>query len=246
VQSTYVERCWTVMPALAYVASQAGEPLNLIEIGCSAGVLLAFDQYSYDLGSRGIVGSASAPLTLTGKSNGAPPSRIPAIARRTGIDLHPIDARSRDERRWLLALCLPELREQQARLEVALDVVSRTEIKMLQGDALERLPEALDATDGPVCVFHSVCLLYWAAEAKAALHALLRDTGRVRDIYRLGFELSDMHDAYHAGRGEVDGYAARPAGATFDVALTHYGRGEPTSRVLAHATPAFTSLYWLG
>src|SRR5262249_27465682 len=42
VQMTYVERCRTLVPPMAHIAEQAGEPLNIVEIGCSAGVLLTF------------------------------------------------------------------------------------------------------------------------------------------------------------------------------------------------------------
>ena len=88
VQSTYVERCWTLMPALAHVADLAGEPLNLVEIGCSAGVLLTFDRYAYEVPGRGRIGRADAPLTLSGKLTGRPPLRIPSTQRRqTGFVL---------------------------------------------------------------------------------------------------------------------------------------------------------------
>ena len=36
VQSTYVERCRVLAPALSVVAEEAGEPLNLIEIGTAS------------------------------------------------------------------------------------------------------------------------------------------------------------------------------------------------------------------
>src|SRR5262249_39033604 len=40
VQTTYVERCKNILPPLSLVGRELGEPLHLIEIGCSAGVLL--------------------------------------------------------------------------------------------------------------------------------------------------------------------------------------------------------------
>src|SRR5580658_769358 len=58
VQTTYVDRCRALMPPLSQVAKEAGEPLNLVEIGCSAGVLLAFDKYAYELRGAGRIGSA--------------------------------------------------------------------------------------------------------------------------------------------------------------------------------------------
>lgn len=246
VQSTYVERCWSLMPALAHVAAEAGEPLNLVEIGTSAGVLLTCDAYAYDVPGRGRIGSADAPLTISGFYAGEPPIAMLEIGKRIGIDLNPLDARSPEERRWLLALCLPEFHEQQARLATSLDTVARTDLRLVEGDALDHLPKALAMTQGPVCVFHSVCLLYWTEAAKAALHELLCDASRARDIYRLGFELSEAFDAYHAGRGASPEAAERPQGATFDVTFTRYAGGEAESRVIAHMTPDFTSLHWLG
>ncbi len=245
VQSTYVERCWSLMPALALVAELAGEPLNLIEIGCSAGVLLTFDSYAYAVPGQVLVGRGDALLIHSGRYTGQPPLGIPVIGARIGIDLHPLDASSADDRRWLLALCLPELREQQQRLGTALDVVARSGLRLLEGDALDRLPEALAEVDGPLCVFHSVCLLYWPAEAKAALHARLCEAGRRREVFRLGFELSDLFESYHAGRGAAPETDRRPEGATFDVTLTRYAVGQAESRVIAHMTPDFGSLHWL-
>jgi len=244
VQSTYVERCWTVMPALSLVANMAGEPLDLIEIGCSAGVLLTFDRYAYDL-PRGMIGPPDAALRLTGALQGQPGTRLPQIAARIGLDLHPLDAASRDDRDWLLALCLPELRAEQERLAKALDVVAQTGIELIEGDALAVLPGALAATAGPVCVYHSVCLLYWPEEARNQLDRQLCDASRTRDIYRLGFELSEAFDALHAGRETGPMQSERPGGATFDVTLTVYRKGEAQSRVIAHATPDFRSLWWL-
>ncbi|MDG2005094.1 MAG: DUF2332 domain-containing protein, partial [Novosphingobium sp.] len=212
VQSTYVERCWCLMPALAHVAGLVGEPLNLVEIGCSAGVLLTCDAYSYDVPGRGGIEPVDAPLTITGDYAGVPPVGMPAIGKRVGIDLHPLDATSPADRRWLLALCLPEFREQQARLASSLDVVARTDMQLIKGDALDCLPELLAGIEGPICVFHSVCLLYWPDAAKAALDELLCEAGRLRDIYRLGFELAEEFDAFHAGRGASPDALARPDG----------------------------------
>jgi hypothetical protein len=245
VQSTYVERCWSLMPALAHVAGQVGEPLNLVEIGCSAGVLLTCDAYAYDVSGRGTIGPADAPLSIAGHYEGEPPIAMPVIGKRIGIDLHPLDARSPEERRWLLALCLPEFREQQARLATSLDVVTRTDMRLIEGDALDRLPEVLAALTGPVCVFHSVCLLYWPEEAKAALDELLCKASCSRDIYRLGFELSEAFDAFHAGRSASPDAVERPEGATFDVTFTRYAGGKAQARVIAHMTPDFSSLTWL-
>ena len=46
VQTTYAERCRALLAPMCEVAREAGEPLNLVEIGCSAGVLLVFDKFA--------------------------------------------------------------------------------------------------------------------------------------------------------------------------------------------------------
>ena len=166
VQMTYVERCRSLVTPLSVIAQQAGEPLNLVEIGCSAGVLLTFDKYAYDLRGQGAVGPADAALTLTGELRGGPALRIPKIGTRTGLDLRVVNVKSEEERRWILASTYPETREQQVRLAKALDVVAATDIRMLQGDALDLLPRVLAETPGPLCVYHSACLMYWSPEAQ--------------------------------------------------------------------------------
>ena len=72
------------------------------------------------------------------------------------------------------------IRQQQKRLATALDVVARTEIRLLEGDALDMLPVALADTPSPICVYHSACLMYWSKEAKRALDELLQEASRDR------------------------------------------------------------------
>ena len=133
VQTTFAERCRTVLPLLSRVADEAGEPLNLVELGCSAGVLLTCDKYAYQLEGGGRVGAADAPLTLSLAVTGGKPLRIPRIGIRIGLDLHVVNVSSEDERHWLLALSFPEHRQQQAVLATALNVVAQTPIQMIEG-----------------------------------------------------------------------------------------------------------------
>jgi hypothetical protein len=244
IQSTFVERCWALAPALALVAEVAGEPLNLVEIGCSAGVLLTFDAYAYDLGAAGRIGPADAPLTITGRSTGGPRLRIPRIVTRIGLDLNPIDARSPEARRWLLALCFPEQREQQARLATALDVVARSDIRFLRGEALELLPQALAETAGPLCVFSSSCLFYWTAEAREALDRLLLAASEEREIFRVGLEASDRFDSWRTGRADTP-EAQRLARTPNELTIARYRQGALESRLVARTTPDYQTVEWV-
>ena len=251
VQTTYAERCKTVMPLLSRVADETGEPLNLIEIGCSAGVLLTFDKYAYEFERGGRLGATDAPLTLSVAVVGGRPLHIPQIGSRVGLDLHVLDPRSEDERRWLLALSFPEHREQQAALATALNEVARTPMRMIEGDALITLPAVLAETADPLCVFHSACLMYWPSQAKAALDALLIDASRNRSIYRVAMEPTDRFISEHKGRtdgSEQQGYDTRKDQGrriSGEAIITRY-RGGVVDRVAAARTaPHYGSVEWI-
>lgn len=231
VQTTFADRCATILPAITWVADAIGEPLNLIEIGCSAGVLLTLDKYAYVYDGHARIGAADAPLTFSTAILGNPPLRIPQIASRTGLDLRPLDARKPEERRWLIAQIFPEYRQQREQLEVALDVVAATEIRMLKGDALMTLPGVLAGTGDPVCIYHSICLSYWTAAARAELDALLADASRGgRAIYRVGSEPSARFSAWNKGHDRAQGEKPPPSG---EITITRYAGGEMEGRIVA-------------
>jgi hypothetical protein len=245
VQTTYAERCRTVMPLLSRVADEAGEPLNLVEIGCSAGVLLTFDKYAYELERGGRLGAADAPLTLSLAVVGGRPLRIPRIGARIGLDLRVLDVRSEDERRWLLALSFPEHREQQAALATALNVVARTPMRMIEGDALDTLPAVLAETPDPLCVFHSACLMYWPSQAKAALDALLVDASRNRCIYRVAIEPTDRFTAEQKGRTDGSEQSGQGTPISGEAIITRYHDRVVDRIAVARTAPHYGSVEWI-
>ena len=231
VQTTFADRCATILAPIAWVANAVGEPLHLIEIGCSAGVLLTFDRYAYEFEGHGRFGAADARLTFSASIKGDPPLRIPQIASRTGLDLRPLDARKPEERRWLIAQIFPEYRRQREQLDVALDVVAATDLRMLKGDALETLPGLVDETDDPICIFHSVCLSYWTEQARAELDTMLTSAaGNGRTIYRVGSEPSARFSAWNKGHDRTQNEKPPPSG---EITMTRYAGGEMDSQIVA-------------
>jgi hypothetical protein len=245
VQTTYAERCRTVMPLLSRVADEAGEPLNLVEIGCSAGVLLTFDKYAYELGQGVRIGAPDAPLTLPVKVLGGPRLRIPRIGLRIGLDLHVLDPRSEEERRWLLALSFPEHREQQAALAQALNEVARTPIEMIEGDALVTLPAALAEAHDPLCVFHSACLMYWPSQAKTALEALLIDASRDRCIYRVAIEPTERFISEQKGQAAGSEAPSQGKPISGEALITRYRGGVIERIASARTAPDYGSVEWI-
>jgi hypothetical protein len=238
VQATQAERCQFIAPLLSHVATLTGEPLNLIEIGCSAGILLTFDKYAYDVNGQYNMGPTDAPLSLKIDAEGAPPLRIPEIGRRVGIDLRLVDAKSEDERRWLQALCAPESLQQQRHLATALAVVADTDIEFFEGDALDALPKLLEQDQGPLCIFHSACVVYWSEEAQAELDALLLKASPGRTFYRLSIE-PDIKQRLRDLKQSGD-----RAPIKSEVALSRYFNGAVETTIVADLFTQLSRMIW--
>ena len=80
-------------------------PLEVLEIGASAGLNLAFDEYRYELGDGRTWGPADAPLTVECLWRGStPPLDAPlAVVARAGCDLRPVDPANAEDRARLIS-----------------------------------------------------------------------------------------------------------------------------------------------
>ncbi|MEX1208034.1 MAG: DUF2332 domain-containing protein [Acidimicrobiia bacterium] len=201
VQTNEVRRCTTLLPAFT-AARPDDRPLALIEVGASAGLNLLFDRYRYDYGTVR-TGPEDSPLTLDCQvRSGVPPvpDRMPQVAWRLGLDLHPIDVHDHDAVRWGRALIWPEQLDRVARFETAVEIARGDPPPMVKGDALELLPAAIAATpsDAAVLVYHSYVLNQWAPEDRSRLEELLVTQSRTRPIDRISVEMETRGVAYPA------------------------------------------------
>ena len=71
------------------------------------------------------------------------PARLPPVAARVGLDLHPIHATDPEAICWLRALVWPEHPERAARLQQVLALAQREPPPLIAGDALTVLPAAV-------------------------------------------------------------------------------------------------------
>ena len=109
--------------------------------------------------------------------------------------------------------------------------MARTNIRILKGDALDLLPELIAESSGPLCIFHSACVLYWSDEAKAALDALLLDASHGREFFRVGLE--------------PDIRRMTPSDRLVDIAVTRYRHGTVDSGVAARTSADCSLVTWL-
>ncbi|MGN8551234.1 UNVERIFIED_CONTAM: DUF2332 domain-containing protein [Microbacterium sp. SLM126] len=128
-------RCAALLPALAAVEG----PIALLELGASAGLCLFPDRYSYRF-SNGIAldpAEGTSPVVLECAVAGDPPLRLPDVVWRAGIDLAPLDAADRADRRFLTSLVWPGETGRAARIEAALDIAAADPPLLITGDATD-------------------------------------------------------------------------------------------------------------
>jgi hypothetical protein len=227
-----VGRCALLHQAFRAVAAEAGEPLNLIEIGPSAGLNLIWDKYGvrYHLGGETFelpVPHAALTLDCELRGDKLPPFGLnPAVASRVGLELNPVDLSDPDQRDWLRALVWPDTKGRFERLEAALKIYEQDKPHIRVGNALTLLPDALrDAPENqPVCVYHSYVVYQFSGEMRDALESILTMAGLRRPVWRIGIE------------GGLNGINT--------VAMTKYHDGVRDERVLALCHPHGAWLDW--
>lgn len=221
VQTNEVGRSALIGPALAWAAEGFGAPLDLIDVGCSAGLNLRCDRYRLDYGPAGSTGPASAAVRVECEVVGAaPPVRValPPIAARIGIDLEPPDLADAADARWLLACTWPDTGRLE-RTRAAVDDARRDLPAVRRGDALELLPGILAAGgDGALaCVVNTWSFSYFPPDDRHRYLELLAAAARRRPVVWIACDAAGVvGDAAAPGtvRASSDGAAGSPAGDT--------------------------------
>lgn len=158
-------------------------PIALIELGASAGLCLIPDRYSYRYdtprGFTSLLGDPLAPLVECRVSGADPPTRMPDIVWRAGIDLHPLDPSDPDDARWLELLVWPEHDDRRERLTAALAVAARDQLRIVAGDLIDMLPGLASEAPGAatLVVMHTAVFNYLAPERRVRAIDVIRGTG---------------------------------------------------------------------
>jgi hypothetical protein len=191
VQTNEVQRCWGLLPGFLAVAD--GRPLDLIELGPSAGLNLFWDRYRYRYGQR-TWGNASAALELSGEAEGGPPpelfSRRARVRRRTGIDRRPVDITTDHGTRILEAFVWADQVDRLERVRKAIEIARADPARLMEGDYVDVLPGLLAERDldALTVVFHSASLMYLGEEDRALVESALEQEGQRGSLARVSYE----------------------------------------------------------
>jgi hypothetical protein len=179
VQTNEVQRSWALVPGFLTVAD--GRPLDLVELGPSAGLNLVWDHYRHRY-STGVWGDG--PLELAGDDRTPPPAELlqrqVEVARRRGVDLNPVDATTEHGARLLQSFVWADQADRLERLRRAIDVVRDFPPQLERGDYVEVLPRLLrDRVDGAqLVVFQSASTMYLERDGADRLRSALHEAGR--------------------------------------------------------------------
>ena len=184
------------LPDAGLYDHSGGEPgptAGVADVGASAGLNLNWDQYRYVYSSGDVFGPTESGVVIECDARGGLPSLpsvFPRINFRVGIDLTPMDLGDDDEYLWMQALVWPEHAGRSALLSAARDVWLKSPPTVLQGDAVELLPDALEDVpeDAALCVFHCHTLNQFPAGARARFGDILRAASMDRVVYHMPSE----------------------------------------------------------
>jgi hypothetical protein len=179
VQTNEVQRCWALLPAFLSL----GRPLDLVELGPSAGLNLLWDRYRYRY-AAGSWGPSASPFELAGDERAPVPAELLArgadVRRRRGIDLDPVDVTDEHGARLLSCFVWADQRERLERLRRAIEVARRDPPELLRGDYVDLLPRVLDerSPGALTVVFQTASTAYLARDRYRALRRLLDEAAR--------------------------------------------------------------------
>ena len=181
-QTNEVARSGLILGGMLHLAQITQLPLELFEIGASAGLNLGFDEYRYNLGERRLWGSPNAPLTVDCAWRGnTPPLDAPlVVVGRHGCDLNPLDPNKADDRARLMSYIWADQVHRLQRTEAALKLAAAEKRTIDRADAADWLEQklAVPQLEGTTRVlFHTIVWPYIPATQKARINTLLDRIG---------------------------------------------------------------------
>lgn len=204
-QTNEPTRCTNLLPAFVLASRRGGyQPLNMVEIGSSAGLNLLWNRYSYrfssDLTTEDIlVGDRTSPVQVRCELTGPhlpplPETALPPVASCQGIEISPRDIFNEEDMRWVRAAIWPEERTRHQVLDAAIRFARQAQLPLHQGDACDLLPGLLSTIPAhhTAVVWSSFAVNQGPVKVKEVIDAQIADASRERTLYRVSLEFLDQ------------------------------------------------------
>lgn len=164
-QTNEVNRA-TYVAALLHLATRdlPDQPIALIELGASAGLLLGVDRFRVEVGEARC-GPVESPVRCRGESRSAnfPSSlRFPRVVATCGVDLAPIPLEDTAQVRWLEACLWPDRPERLERFRAAVELLRPEPPPVLEADMVDGCAMAITRALEQEPAAHVIVMTSWA------------------------------------------------------------------------------------
>lgn len=179
-QTNETRRSLCLLGGFLTVAEETRLPLDIVELGASAGLNQFWDRYRYDLGPAGSWGDDASPVRLdTDWRGGAPPLGAPVqVVARAACDRKPVDLTDPAARLRLKSYIWPDQLERLARLDAAARLALEGGVRVQAMDAVDFAAAHGGPREGAAkVIFHSVFWQYMPAESQARLSGVIAGHG---------------------------------------------------------------------
>ncbi|WP_371168288.1 DUF2332 domain-containing protein [Aliiroseovarius sp. 2305UL8-7] len=196
-QTNEVRRAAVLIAAGHWLAGQYDRPIQMFELGASAGLNLMWDQFALKL-PTGTLGPTNPIITLDPDWSGDLPSGpTPTIIDRGGVDLKPVDVSNPDDALRLISYLWADQPERLARTRA---VVAALDAQVDAGDAAEWLEAKLASVspDHLTLVYHTIAWQYFPHETQLRCTAAIKAAAHNGPIAHLAME-ADKTEGRGAG-----------------------------------------------
>ncbi|MBL8531615.1 MAG: DUF2332 domain-containing protein [Hyphomonadaceae bacterium] len=163
---------------LAFAETWRG-PIDLLEIGASAGLNLNWDRFRYQTSTWAWGDPASPVLIDTDWQASAPPLGPINVRHRAACDINPLDLHRGEDLLRLKSYIWPDQPDRLARFEGAVALARQCDARVDRADAGAWLEQKLAerAQDTATLVYHSVFLQYPPRETRETIIAAIQAAG---------------------------------------------------------------------
>lgn len=179
-QTNELGRSGALMVGLMEATRRFGHPLEILEIGSSAGLNLLVDRIRYELGGA-TTGPTASPITIRPEWRGPPPEPVDVrFASVRGVEIAPVDVRDPAAAARLRAYVWADNPERLERLDKAIAMIAAQPVALEPGDAADWVEARLAEPQPPGTtrvLMHSVVWQYLGEARQTRITAAMEAAG---------------------------------------------------------------------
>lgn len=178
-QTNETRRSIVLLACFLHFARDWQGPIDMLELGASAGLNLHWDKFAYR--PNGWSWGGESPVVVDTDWHGAPPPLDAPlrIRNRAACDLNPLDINDEAQRLRLRSYIWPDQPDRLARFDGAVTLARANNARVDRADAAEWISAKLAARadDAATVIYHSVFLQYPPREARDAIVSAIENAG---------------------------------------------------------------------